>query len=34
VGNIVGKASLGIPKHIWEDNIKMELKEMGVYVVN
>jgi hypothetical protein len=34
VGNTVGKASFGIPRYSWEDNIKMELEEMILYVVD
>ena len=29
VGKPEGKKSLGRPRHGWEDNIKMELQEMG-----
>jgi len=29
VGRPEGKRPLGIPKHRWEDNIKMDLKEVG-----
>jgi hypothetical protein len=28
VGNPEGKRSLGIPRHKWEDNIKMDLQEV------
>jgi hypothetical protein len=28
VGNLEGKRSLGRPKHRWEDNIKMGLREI------
>jgi hypothetical protein len=29
VGKGVGKTPLGSPRHRWEDNIKMDLKEIG-----
>ena len=29
MGKPEGKRSLGRPKHRWEDNIKMDLKEVG-----
>jgi hypothetical protein len=29
VGRLVGRPSLGIPRHRWEDNIKMDLQEVG-----
>ena len=29
VGKLEGKRPLGRPRHIWEDNIKMDLKEVG-----
>jgi hypothetical protein len=29
VGKPEGKRSLGRPKHRWEDNIKMDLQEVG-----
>jgi hypothetical protein len=29
VGKPEGKRSLGRPKHRWEDNIKMDLREIG-----
>ena len=29
IGKPEGKRPLGIPKHRWEDNIKMELQEVG-----
>jgi hypothetical protein len=29
VGKPEGKRSLGRPRHRWEDNIKMDLKEVG-----
>ena len=28
-GNPTGKRPLGRPMHIWEDNIRMDLKETG-----
>jgi len=28
-GKPVGKRPLGRPRHIWEDNIKMDLQEVG-----
>jgi hypothetical protein len=30
VGRPDGKRTLGIPRHRWEDNIKMDLQEMGM----
>ena len=30
IGKPVGKRPLGRPRHIWEDNIRMDLKEMGI----
>jgi len=30
VSNSGGKISLGRPRHRWEDNIKMDLQEVGV----
>jgi hypothetical protein len=30
VGKPEGKGPLGRPRHIWEDNIKMDLQEVGV----
>jgi hypothetical protein len=30
VGRPEGKKSLGRPRHRWEDNIKMELREIGI----
>jgi hypothetical protein len=30
VGRPEGKRPLGRPKHRWEDNIKMELREIGI----
>jgi hypothetical protein len=30
VGNPEGKRPLGRPRHRWEDNIKMVLREMGL----
>ena len=29
VGTPEGKRPLGRPRHIWEDNIKMDLQELG-----
>ena len=29
VGRFEGKRPLGRPRHRWEDNIKMDLKEVG-----
>jgi hypothetical protein len=29
VGELEGKRPLGIPRRRWEDNIKMDLKEIG-----
>jgi hypothetical protein len=29
VGRPEGRRSLGRPRHIWEDNIKMDLQEVG-----
>ena len=29
MGKPEGKRPLGRPRHIWEDNIKMDLQEMG-----
>jgi hypothetical protein len=29
VGNPEGKIPLGTPRHRWEDNIKMDLQEVG-----
>jgi hypothetical protein len=29
VGKPEGKRPVGRPKHIWEDNIKMDLEEVG-----
>jgi hypothetical protein len=34
VGRPVGKRPLGRPRHSWEDNIKMDLREIGVDGVN
>jgi hypothetical protein len=30
VGRTEGKIPLGRPKHRWEDNIKMDLREIGI----
>ena len=27
---VTGKRPLGRPRHIWEDNIRMDLEEMGI----
>jgi hypothetical protein len=29
VGNSEGKRPLGRPRHMWENNIKMDLREIG-----
>jgi hypothetical protein len=29
VGKLEGKRELGRPRHRWEDNIKMDLREIG-----
>jgi hypothetical protein len=29
VGRLEGKRTLGRPRHRWEDNIKMDLQEVG-----
>jgi hypothetical protein len=29
VGKPAGKSPLGRPRHMWEDNIKMDLREIG-----
>ena len=34
VGKPEGKRSLGRPRHRWEDNIKMDLQEVGCGVMN
>jgi hypothetical protein len=34
VGRPEGKRPLGSPRHRWEDNIKMDLREIGIDVVN
>jgi hypothetical protein len=34
VRRLKGKRPLGRPKHRWEDNIKMELTEIGINGVN
>jgi hypothetical protein len=34
VGRPEGKRPLGRPRHRWEDNIKMDLKERGINRVN
>ena len=33
-GKLTGKRPLGGPRHRWEDNIRMYLKEMGVNMRN
>jgi hypothetical protein len=30
VGRLEGKRPLGRPRHRWEDNIKIELREIGI----
>jgi hypothetical protein len=30
VGRLEGKRQLGRPRHRWEDNIKMDLREIGI----
>jgi hypothetical protein len=34
VGRPEGKRSLGRPSHRWDDNIKMNLREIGIDVAN
>jgi hypothetical protein len=34
VGRPKGKRSLGRPRHMWEDNIKMHLREIGIDEAN
>jgi hypothetical protein len=34
VGRPEGKRPLGRPRHRWEDNIKMDLREIGIDGVN
>jgi hypothetical protein len=34
VGRSEGKRPLGIPRRRWEDNIKMDLREIGIDAVN
>jgi hypothetical protein len=34
VGNSKGKRPLGRPRHRWENNIKMDLREIGIYGAN
>ena len=29
-GKLTGKRPLGRPRYIWEDNIRMDLKEIGI----
>ena len=31
-GTPTGKRHLGRPGHRWEDNIRMDLKEIGIYI--
>ena len=33
-GTPAGRRSLGRPRHRWEDNIRMDLKEMGINTRN
>ena len=33
-GTSTGKKPLGRPRHRWEDNIRMDLKEIGIKVRN
>ena len=33
-GTLAGKRLLGKPRAIWEDNIRMDLKEIGINVRN
>jgi hypothetical protein len=34
VGRPKGKIPLGIPRHRWKDNIKMDLREIGIDGMN
>jgi hypothetical protein len=34
VGRPEGKRPLGRPRHRWEDNIRMDLREIGIDVAN
>jgi hypothetical protein len=34
IGTPAGKRSLGRPRHRWEDNITMDLKEIGINTRN
>jgi hypothetical protein len=34
VGKLKGKRPLGRPRHRWEDNIKVDLREIGIDGVN
>jgi hypothetical protein len=34
VGKFEGKRPLGRPRHIWEDNIKIDLQEVGCWVMD
>ena len=33
-GTLAGKSSLGRPRHRWEDNIRMDLREIGINTRN
>ena len=33
-GTLAGKRTLGRPRRRWEDNIRMDLKEIGIYMRN
>ena len=33
-GKPAGKRPLGMPRHKWEDNIRMYLKEIGINMMN
>ena len=33
-GKPIGKKPLGRPRHRWEDNIRMDLEEIGINVGN
>jgi hypothetical protein len=34
VGTPKGKRPLGRPRHMWEDNIKIDIREIRIYGVN
>jgi hypothetical protein len=34
VGKLKGKRPLGRPRHRWEDNIKLDLREIGINGAN